>query len=109
MPSFACHAKFGQDRSSRVQPPGRSPSVSLPTVWRIETNFGVSFTAYDAQGGRKGTSAVLSSVEAFSVEEHEWREVAELCRPRAALAAAACQGRLYALGGEVPFILLCTI
>ncbi|KAK9842973.1 hypothetical protein WJX74_005059 [Apatococcus lobatus] len=51
-------------------------------------------------GGRKGTSAVLSSVEAFSVEEHQWQEVAELCSPRAALAAAACQGRLYALGGQ---------
>lgn len=36
------------------------------------------------------------------MEEHRWQEVADLCRPRAALAAAACQGRLYALGGADP-------
>ncbi len=52
------------------------------------------------QGGRKGTSAVLSSTEAFGAEDQHWREIADLCTPRAALAAAACHGSLYALGGE---------
>ena len=69
--------------------------MSLHSV--INTNF-------KKQGGRAGvgTAAMeLRSVEVLPAGADAWRWVPDLALPRTALGAAALDGRLYAVGGQV--------
>ncbi|XP_055329943.1 kelch-like protein diablo [Paramacrobiotus metropolitanus] len=55
---------------------------------------------YDTRDKIAGRSILLSSVEAYDLDSHSWSAVAALPVALASVALVACDGRLYAFGGN---------
>ena len=78
--------------------PARAPARGRPAA---SMHGSTSHGTRCAQGGRRGASDELDSVECLQSGSDAWTGIAAMTLQRTSLTAAAMDGTVYAIGGQV--------